>query len=112
MVTREDWEAGAPVAITSADVPRVVAAYIQAAQNAELVRQEFARVGLPHGEGDVSPTLDVDERPQVRVVSQSAMHQRACENVVAALSGGPARFRRRARRRDEVDRATPPPATA
>ncbi len=47
MVTREDWEAGAPVAITSADVPRIVAAYEQAARCAELVWWVFAEVGLP-----------------------------------------------------------------
>lgn len=110
MVTREDWDVDAPIAITSADVPAIVAAYVLAARYAEVVRQVFAEYGLPHSDRDVWPTVDAMGRPGVRVSSQSAQHQRACENVLATLSGPPARFWRELRR-TPPDRATPPAST-
>ena len=93
MVSREDWEAGAPVAITSADVPGIVAAYELAMRYAELVRCLFAECGLPHSERDVWPTVDEAGVPQVRMSWQSVQHRRACENVLASLPGTP-RFER------------------
>lgn len=113
MVTREDWEAGTPVAVTSDEVPGVVAAYERAARYAVLVREVFAEFGLPHSERDVCPTVDRSGMPRVLVSWQSAAHRRACENVLALLSDPPTRSRRRARRcdRHRPGRATPP-ATA
>lgn len=109
MVTRQEWEAGAPIAITSADVPRDVAAYRLAEQHAEQVRELLAEARQPHRARDVCAGLDIaTDEPRVLVGVQDQAHRRTCENVLSLLPPGQLALSWRARRRNRRRRARPP----
>lgn len=112
MITREEWEAGAPVAITAADVPRIVAAYERAERLAEQVREMLAAARQPHSARDVWAGLDPAGQPCVYVEVPSPEHRRACENALSLLPGRPPTRLWRARSRDRPGRIVPAPASS